>query len=474
MDVEDLNKRIEEYLHDEWGQMVNDIASLVSIESVEDLSTKTQGAPFGKGPRAALDAALAIARRLGLSTHDCEGYMGYADLPGTTSHQVGIIGHLDVVPAGSGWHFDPFAVTRKEGYLIGRGVGDDKGPVIVALHAVAFWRKLLAERGEAFPCTVRMLFGANEETSMQDVAYYRAHYPDPDFLFTPDAEFPVCYGEAGICSGIIESAPLKNGDLRMMEGGSAVNAVAGTASAVVRAERAHLRDMSNIQIADAGDGLVRIDAVGKSAHASTPEEGENAIGMLVDYLLANDIGTSDERAFLGFMQRLLSRTDGSGLGIQTSDEHFGAFTAVGGMVSLHQGRLRLTIDCRYPTTTSAHDIEERINERASSIGAHCTIDRDREPFLLDPNSPAVQALITSYNEATGENARPFTMKGGTYARMFTHAASFGPDKPWVKKPAWAGNMHSADECVSDDLLKEAFSIYVRTIRALMPVVNATC
>ena len=30
---------------------------------------------------------------------------------------------------------------------------------------------------------------------MKDVDYYLEHYPQPAFCFTPDAEFPVCYGE---------------------------------------------------------------------------------------------------------------------------------------------------------------------------------------------------------------------------------------------------------------------------------------
>lgn len=86
---------------------------------------------------------------------------------------------------------------------------------------------------------------------------------------------------------------------------------------------------------------------------------------------------------------------------------------------------------------------------------------------MDPDSPAVQAMLAAYNEATGEDARPFTMKGGTYARVFTTGVSFGPEKPWEEKPAWVGGMHGPDEGVREDLLKQAFGIYVRTIGKLM-------
>ena len=123
---------------------------------------------------------------MGFSTCDVDGYMGYADLAGAGDKQIGIIGHMDVVPAGPGWHHEPYAVTEKEGFLIGRGVLDDKGPSLMALHAM----KCLADLGLGFNHTIRFLFGVNEESGMNDVPYYRERFVDPAFLFTPDAEFP--------------------------------------------------------------------------------------------------------------------------------------------------------------------------------------------------------------------------------------------------------------------------------------------
>ncbi|WP_428421324.1 Sapep family Mn(2+)-dependent dipeptidase, partial [Paraeggerthella hominis] len=193
MDQTELAQKIDAYLEDNWEAMVGDIETLVRIPSFEELDKKAEGAPFGPGPKQALTAALELASDMGFETHDAEGYIGFADFPGASETQIGIIGHMDVVPAGPGWTFEPYAVTRKEGYLVGRGTLDDKGPSVVALHAVKFWK----DQGVEFPYTVRFLFGANEESGMADVAYYHKHYDDPAFLFTPDAEFPVCYGEKG-------------------------------------------------------------------------------------------------------------------------------------------------------------------------------------------------------------------------------------------------------------------------------------
>lgn len=49
-------------------------------------------------------------------------------------------GHYDVVPAetkNGKWSNDPFQLTGTNGYLYGRGVSDNKGPIIAALYAVA-------------------------------------------------------------------------------------------------------------------------------------------------------------------------------------------------------------------------------------------------------------------------------------------------------------------------------------------------
>lgn len=52
--------------------------------------------------------------------------------------------HYDVIPAPSeGWSSDPFTLTGRNGYLYGRGVTDDKGPIIATACAAA---DLLAQR----------------------------------------------------------------------------------------------------------------------------------------------------------------------------------------------------------------------------------------------------------------------------------------------------------------------------------------
>lgn len=455
-----LRRAIEAYRDSHWERIVADIGSLVAVESVEDLETAAPGVPFGPGPRAALDEALAIARRCGFQTGQSDGYIGWADLPGDTNRQLAIIGHVDVVPAGAGWHFPPYSLTRREGYLLGRGVMDDKGPLVVALHALAFWK----DRGCRLPWSVRVLIGTDEETSMDDVAHYRERFADPDFLFTPDGQFPLCYGEAGICHGELVSAPIANGSILQVSAGQAANAVPGSAWAVVRGVLES--DDPRITVAAIGDGCTRVEAQGSAAHASQPEEGVNAIGLLVSFLRRNAVGNAVERDFLALLERLHSAWDGSGLGIACADDHFGDLTAVGSVLALRDGRLVQTIDFRYPTAITAETIERAVGSAAQGCGAAFRLHHDKVPFLTDPASPEVQALAESYEAVTGDACQLVTSKGGTYARCFTSGVCFGPEKPWESQPDWVGGLHCADEGVSEDLLKEAFVIYALAIGAV--------
>lgn len=488
MNTAELNAAVDRYIAEHWNEVVADIAHLISIPSVEDLETAAPGAPWGEGPRAALSAALDMATRMGFEAHDLEGYLGYADFAGETATQIGIIGHVDVVPEGPGWNTPAFELTQREGYFLGRGTSDDKAPVVVALHAMKFWKDCQAA-GEAapFPYTVRFLFGANEENGMGDVDYYRARFADPAFLFTPDAEFPVCYGEKGLFGGYVTGAPLEGGALAELAGGTAANAVPGEAHAVVRIANtaaageqaesesenaeafvARLPEARGITVAPAGEGALRIDAQGKAAHASTPELGENAIALLADYLLQNNLcAPGAERATLELVRDLTATSDGAALGIACADEHFGTLTAVGGVVSLENRHITQTLDCRFPTGITVAEMEARVNERVAQAGATFSPVSPAEPFLVPPESPVIQALLSAYNEATGETATPFTMGGATYARRFTSAASFGPLKPCENTPDWVGAMHGPNEGISEELLKQALRIYIFTLAKLM-------
>jgi len=77
-------------------------------------------------------------------------------------------------------------------------------------------------------------------------------------------------------------------------------------------------------------------------------------------------------------------------------------------------------------------------------------------------------LFDAFHHVTGRDNQPFTMGGGTYARKFANAASFGAEMPWDMEtyPSWVGGMHAANEGVRIDSLKQMFHIYACAIYRL--------
>ena len=129
---EQLKREVDAYVDEVWEDVVADMDRLVRHDSVEDLAAAEPGKPWGPAAWGALVEAERMAERLGLEVTDVDGYLGFADVPGASGPEryVATIAHTDIVPTGEGWHFPPLEVTRKDGYLIGRGVQDDKGPFL--------------------------------------------------------------------------------------------------------------------------------------------------------------------------------------------------------------------------------------------------------------------------------------------------------------------------------------------------------
>ncbi|MFR3451468.1 MAG: hypothetical protein ACLTSX_07555 [Collinsella sp.] len=97
---------------------------------------------------------------------------------------------------------------------------------------------------------------------------------------------------------------------------------------------------------------------------------------------------------------------------------------------------------------------------ASRFGAEFIAGRAKEPFSVSADSPAVRALLNTYREVTGKPAEPFSMGGGTYARNFKSAVSFGPEDNGLELPAWAGSMHGPNEAANEQLLRDALKMYI--------------
>ena len=106
-------KKIEQYIEAHKQEMLDDICTLCSINS--ERSAYQEGDPFGEGPSRALAQALKMAEEYGFSINNYDNYVGTADL-NDGEHQLDILAHLDVVPAGEGWTVtQPFEPIVKDG-----------------------------------------------------------------------------------------------------------------------------------------------------------------------------------------------------------------------------------------------------------------------------------------------------------------------------------------------------------------------
>ena len=77
-----LKAKVDAYVDEVWEDVVEDIRTLVRIESVEDLSAAEPGKPYGPKANEALVAAEGIASRLGLAVTDLDGCIGYGEVTG--------------------------------------------------------------------------------------------------------------------------------------------------------------------------------------------------------------------------------------------------------------------------------------------------------------------------------------------------------------------------------------------------------
>ena len=159
---------IKKYIEDNKSEIIDSLAQLISYKSVS-VETNNPEMPFGEECKKALDYTLDLADKMGFRTKNIDGYCGYVEF-GEGEELVGIVGHLDVVPAdiNDGWTVDPFMVDIRDGKIFGRGSIDDKGPVIASLYAM----KYIADNMKINK-RVRLILGLNEEKGWKCINHYK-------------------------------------------------------------------------------------------------------------------------------------------------------------------------------------------------------------------------------------------------------------------------------------------------------------
>lgn len=403
--------QIRQYLESHIDDMTALLRELVAVPSVQ--GDAEEGFPFGREPARALEIMLRECRKAGFDVENVENYVGSADINNLEA-QLAVLTHLDVVPAGDGWSSPPFELTQVGDKLVGRGTIDDKGPAVAAFFAA----KAVKELGIPLKKGVRLIFGTNEENGSADLAYYRSKRTLPPMVFTPDGEYPLINAEKGMLR-VYFSAKYSGIPVR---GGTVINAVPAVCS-----------DDAN-------------DYFGKSAHASTPEKGENAITKFLDI-------QGNLHPLLNNLSELFPHGEfnGRSCGLGFRDDISGDMTCVLSMLNARDGRLCGGIDIRFPLDRTKAEISGIICEKLRSAGFEIDSCEGVEPHCTDENSTFVQALLKTYERVTGKNGRCIAIGGGTYVHEIEGGVAFGAEFPGED-----GHMHSPDEFITvGNLLKNA-------------------
>lgn len=403
------------------------LETLIGIESTGSSAVTEPGTgnlPYGPAPFSALKFFLDDASKSGMRTGIIENRVGWCEFGPEDADLIGIVCHLDVVPAGDGWTTSPFELTLKDGILYGRGIVDDKGPACASYFAM----KRLMASGYKPSKRIRLILGTDEERTCSCVETYAELGEIPSFAITPDGEFPVIYAEKGILHvKIVNTSP----SAIKAEGGSAANMVPASCSCSING--------------------VEYSAKGKMAHASKPDLGINAIFELIKQLDTESVDYSASPILNFISKEIVYSTPDEYTGCSVTDES-GCVTANPSVLNCSDSGESLVIDIRCPVTYKMSDIVAKLSSSAESYGLTVEVLNQMDPLYKSKDLPQI-ALLTeiwksnmpSYSgykpEYLSEYTEPIAIGGGTYARHMPNTIAFGIQAPWQEDQC-----HQANEC----------------------------
>ncbi len=466
--LEEVEKRQEE--------MIIRLKEFLAIESVLDEKTARDGAPFGEGVNNALEYVLNLTKNKGFTVKNVDGFAGHAEY-GEGEELLGILCHVDVVPAGDGWTTPPFQPTIRDGKIFARGSIDDKGPTIAAIFALA----IVKELGLKLNKRVRLIFGTNEETEWTDLEHYFLKEEMPNLGFAPDADFPIINAEKGILS-ITVARELKKGleerdkgnslSLKSFRAGLRTNMVPAQSEAEINGS---VNDLDEIKKeffnflklhgltgeAYLIENELKLNLRGISAHAMEPMKGVNAATYLATFLAQYSLQEEANTYLMLIKDYLHTDFFGERLGINFQDELSGRLTANYGIFNFGEDEATINMNIRYPVSTDYEKMVERIKNFYGEHQMYLSDLRNSKPHYVDPDNFLVQTLKKVYEEQTGNVGELLAIGGGTYARALKVGVAFGPLFPGKIETA-----HQKDEFIELADLFKATAIYAQAIYEL--------
>ena len=459
-------EQLEQYIDAHKEEMLADIIELCKIDSAK--GPYVEGKPFGEGPFLALAKGLEIGEKHGFAITNYDNYVGTIDL-NDKEKQLDILAHLDIVPGGEGWTVTtPFEPVIKDGKIYGRGTSDDKGPAMTALYAM----KAIKELGIPVKKNVRLILGTDEECGSSDIRYYYKKEEEAPMSFSPDAEFPVINLEKGSLHGEFNAEFEKCEALPKMvafKSGVKSNVVPPKAYALFEgldgSETEAFAKQFEAELGVTFDvtsesGYLKLEAIGESAHASTPEKGTNALTALLALIEKMDLADCSQIQMVKALNKMMPHGDnhGAALGVDHEDEISGKLTLAFTMLEMTETGLKGDFDSRCPICANEENTLVVVKKQMTDLGLNFTTQSMNPSHYVDGNSPFVQTLLKCYEQYTGRKGECIAIGGGTYVHHLKNGVAFGPSMPETET-----GIHGPDEFAVIDELVTATKIFAQVI-----------
>lgn len=439
-----MKKQIEQ----EFDLMLDLLTKLVSYKTIKQEACAQ--AIFGKPLAEALQYILDYGERIGLKTGNLANYCGYIEY-GSGEKVIGILTHLDVVPAGDGWSSDPFTLTIRDGKAYGRGTTDDKGAIVSSLIAL----KLLLDNNIKVNQRIRLIIGCNEESGSLGIKHYLKQEGKINVGFTPDAKFPGIHAEKGLIHGSINLKTTKIKDITAQD---AINKVPSFCQTTFRQQEANLVYLKEYLAKNhikyellSNQEEITLKVYGVAAHASHPEKGVNAISYSLSALAY--AGLHDE--LLDFYDRFIQTTyNGELIQLNLSDQY--SFLTLNIATICQKGNeVELQYDLRFPVTASSKQIVKQLKKYGFKVRSI------HEPLFYPPNHPLVTILEDVYADVMKQRLSMRCTGGGTYAKEMPNCLAFGGGFEGTDY-----RIHQTDEFLDLEQWKDQTNIIYQAIIAL--------
>lgn len=396
-----------EYIKSLEELFLSDLKAFIAIPTIR--SSKEINAPFGLGIKAGFQFIIDIAKREGLSYKYLEGYALHVEYG--QGQIFGFLNHIDTVGIDQPeeWLTDPFEMVIKDDYLYGRGVNDNKGPLLGILYMLIALKRLNIQVNQK----IRLIIGGAEETTWEGIRYYFEREAMPKLAISPDGNFPIVNCEKGVryyhLTGYEENDLIKH----------------------IKSIGDYTKVCNHVEVTDSmGTHIFK----GQSAPSRHPSQGESSILKMFDVYL-NSLKIFDLAD--AFYKDMNERKDFT---CNISECHYD-----GHKYDLH-------FDLRWASDIVEEEVDCLV--KAAFQSDVQILEMSKRRLYIAPDDPFIGSLKEAYYEVTGKTAELLTKGGASYARVLDKGIAFGPCFPGE-----LSNQHQPNEKQSLSGLYKALEIY---------------